>query len=319
MTEFNNSMLSMPHYADLLSVQDTVELEYPVGVTNGVQEATEYGIPNPMRGKTTGHSLPIKPYDRALGWTMMYLRKARMSSIDADVRSAVVDLRTNWQQKLLQRFFKSTGEIVGTTSGASVPFADGGTADSNYVPLPSPDGATFLYTHNHYLRYDTIANAIAPAVKHVQEHGHAGPFDVIAADADAATWAALTTFKSPNWGGIIYRAAEDRAAMSDIGNYFGYVETDHGIARIWLNPRVPTNYFGVFKAYGAGDPRSPLRVRIDPNTGFGWSLVPGNWVNAPTTLAVMYSEYGVGIGEDRTNGVAVYLNASGSYTDPTIS
>src|SRR5574337_2131983 len=73
----NSDMLNAPHYGELFAVQDAVEVEYVVGASNGVEEATEYGTPTPKRGATTGHSLPIKPYDRALGWTMMYMRKAR--------------------------------------------------------------------------------------------------------------------------------------------------------------------------------------------------------------------------------------------------
>jgi hypothetical protein len=36
-------------------------------------------------------------------------------------------------------------------------------------------------------------------------------------------------------------------------------------------------------------------------------------------MAVMLSEYEFGIGEDRTNGVCVFIAANGDYTAPTIS
>jgi hypothetical protein len=321
----NGELLSMPHYGDLFAVQDNIEIEYPVGVTNGVEESSEYSTPTPKRGKTSGHSLPIKAYDRALGWTIMYLRKARRISLDADIRSAMVDIRDDWQKKLLTRFFKSTAEAVGATSGASVPFADGGTADSTYVPLSGPDGQSFLYTHNHFLRYDTIAHAIAPAVLHLREHGHVAPYDLIGSQTDQAVYAALTmatdgvAFHAPAWSDLLLGSQQDRARLGDINQYMGLIETPYGIVRLWLTPRVPTNYFGMFKSYGAGDARNPLRVRFDPKVGFGWQLVPGAWVNNPVTLAVMYAEYGFGIGSDRTNGVAVYKAAAGNYTDPTIS
>lgn len=316
----NGSLLSMPHYSSLFSVQDNVEVEYPVGVVNGYEDATEYGTPSPQRGKVTGHSLPIKAYDRGMGWTMMYLRNGNARRIDADIRSVVTDSRSLFQLKLLQRFFKSTAENVGATTGASVPFADGGTADANYVPPVAANGKTFLSTHNHYLRVDTIANAVAPAILTLSEHGHTAPFDIIASEADNATWAGLSKFKAPMWSEVAYMASTtERAQIPDVGTYIGFLETTYGIARIWSTPRLPTNYFGVFKDYGPGDSRAPMRMRINPNTGFGFQLVPGNWVNAPTLMAVSYAEFGVGIGEDRTNGVAVYLNAGGNYTDPTIS
>src|SRR3990172_6369834 len=181
----NGELLTAAHYGDLVAVQDNVEVEYPVGVANGVDEATEYGTPTPKRGATTGHNIPIRPYDRALGWTMMYLRNARRNKLSADVRSMFTDARSHYQQKVLTRFFKMEAEIVGATAGASVPFADGAVADANYVPLDSTEGEAFLSSHDHYLRltpYD--AAAVATAVEHLQEHGHQSPFDMFASRAD---------------------------------------------------------------------------------------------------------------------------------------
>lgn len=314
----NASLLEMPHYGSLIAVQDDAALEYNIGVSNGFEEATEYGVPDPKRGKTSGHMLPIKKYDRSLGWTQMYLREARRTKLDADIRSLVVDARNLWQRNILTRFFKMEGEKVGTTANASVPFADGGATDSTYVPPQSPDGETFSASHDHFLRQDAInLTNVTAAIEHLQEHGHAGPFDIIAARADAASWATLV--KNPEWAGIVYRAATDRAAIADITEYFGYIETDYGIARVWLTPRVPSGFYGAFKDYGPGDPRNPLRIRINPNWGFGFNLVPGMYVNAPVQMLLAYTEFGVGVGEDRTNGVCVKIAASGDYTTPTIA
>jgi len=317
----NGSLLAMPHYADLIAVQDNPEVEYPIGVSNGFEEASEYGIPEPRRGATTGHMLPLKAYDRALGWTMRYLRKARRNKLDADVRSVVTDARALWQQKLLTRFFTSTGTTVGTTSNADVPFCDAGATDSTYVPPVSPEGEAFDSTHTHLLEHAALSDAnLAITIEHLQEHGHQSPYDIIAARADAGTWTGLTGYKAPEWPGIVYHAsAVERAGVGEISDYFGYVETDYGVCRLWLTPRVPTAYYGAFKAYGPGDPRNPLRVRIDRNVGFGFTLVDGNWVNLPTHLVVIYTEFGVGVGEDRTNGVLVEIGSGGTYDTPTIS
>lgn len=320
MQAFNREMVSMPHYSELLAVQDDVDLEYPVGVTNGVQDSTEFGRPDPKRGKTTGHSLPVRPYDRGLGWTMRFLRKARITQIDADVRSAVTDLRNHWQQALLTRLFKMEGETVGATANASVPLADGGTTDANFIPPQSPDGENFLATHDHFLRLAALSTTnIEVAVEHLQEHGHVAPYNLIGSKADIATYTGLTEFKKPEWAGLTYREATDRAKIAGIEDFIGYIETDYGLVRVWVTPRVPTAYFAVYKPYGPGDARNPLRVRIDPLTGFGWQLVPGVWLNAPEMMAVLYAEYGIGIGEDRTNGVCVEIDASGDYASPTIS
>jgi len=317
----NGALLDMPHYAGLFAIQDEPEVEYHIGVSNGFEEATEYSTPDPRRGATTGHMLPLTAYDRGLGWTMMYLRKARAIALDADVRSGVADAKDLWQQKLLTRHFKKEGVTVGSTSNASVPFADGGDTDSAYVPPKSPDGEAFTSSHDHFLRQAAISDAnLGTAVETLQEHGHPSPFDIIAARADASSWTGLTGYKAPEWPGIVYHASGvERAGVAEVSEYFGYVETDYGICRLWLTPRVPTNYYSLFKTYGRGDPRNPLRVRISPQVGFGFNLVPGNWVNAPSQMAVLYTEFGVGVGEDRTNGVCVYIHASGDYVTPTIS
>jgi len=323
----NSSLLSMPHYAGLFAVQDDPVVEYPIGVSNGFKEATEYSVPDPMRGKTTGHTLPCKPWDRSLGWTRPYLRKARENRLIADVKSAVADASILWQQQLLTQLFKGVGVTVGSTSLASSPFADGGTANSSYVPMPSPSGETFLYTHNHYLGYSTSGitattfdlSAVNVAVEHLQEHGHASPYDMVISRTDIGSWNAIDNWKPPNWQGISYHSsAVERATFGDVEQYFGAIETDLGIVRVWESPRIPTYNFALYKSYGAGDPRSPLRVRIDPIVGFGFNLVPGNYQNAPLELLLIYSEFGVGVGEDRCAAVIVDLEAS-TWTVPTIS
>lgn len=323
---FNNSLLNMPHYGSLFAVQDNPEVEYPIYTANGFEEATEYSKPDPRRGATTGHMLPLKAYDRSMGWTLRYLQKARRVKLDADVRSAIVDAQDRWQKSLLTRFFSSSSNTVGT-GGADVPFADAGVADSSYIPPKSPDGETFTSSHEHFLdTSDTDITAstfdaamINVAAEHLQEHGHDAPFDVIAARTDQGDFADITGFKPPLWQGIAYQgSATERAMISEIGTYFGYIECDYGIVRCWGTPRLPTENWGMYKSYGPGDPRNPLRVRIDPQVGWGFRLVGGNWANAPIEMLVMYVEYGVGVGEDRTNGVCVDLGA-GTWAAPTIS
>lgn len=317
----NGTLLTLPHYGDLIAVQDTPEVEYPIGVSNGFEEATEYGIPTPKRGDTSGHMIPLRKYDRSVGWTFMYLREARRSKLDADIRSVVTDAKSIWQKKILERFFKVEGETVGSTSNASVPFVDAAATDTKYVPPESMEGKTFASSHTHFARVSALSQAnVETHVAHLQEHGHQAPYDAIISDTDKASWAALSGFKKPEWGGIVYHAsATERAAISEITNYIGYLETPSGIIRLWATPRLPTNYYGIFKTYGPGDSRNPLRIRLSRTVGFGFNLVPGMYVNSPTTLLLPYAEFGVGVGEDRTNGVCVYIAGSGSYVTPTIS
>lgn len=320
--EFNRSMVAMPHYSDLWVPQDNVEIEYAVGVSGGVQEATEYSVPDPYIGKITGHNIPVKNWSRSLGWTMKGLKKRSEGTIIADLTAAVTDMRTHFQQRLLTRFFKMEAEAVGATAGASVPFADGGVSDANYVPLPSPEGKSFLSTHDHYLRHATpLTDAnLAITLAHLAEHGHIAPFEVWGSEADAAEWQALTGWKNPEWPDLLYHANADiRAAIGDIQTYRGFVETPLGVAKVWLSERIPTGYYTAFRTYGTLDPRNPLRMRIDPDYGFGWFLMPGQYVNAPRLLAVLESYYDFGIGADRTAAVFTLNAAAGDYISPTIT
>lgn len=316
-------LLADPLYGNLFSLQTGADVEYPIGQNNdGIQEIGEFETPLPYKGKTTGHSIGLKNYARALGWSMLALRDRTPARLNADIRSVVEDIRNHYRRRILTRFFTMEAWATGATAGANVPLADGGVSDSTYVPPQATDGATFLYTHDHFSRIAALDQAaFETALLNLVEHGYVGPYDVIAAEADAATWTALTGWKPPLWTGIAYQAsATERFVDAEpVYRYHGAVETDYGIARVWLNGRVPTAYFGIFKAFGANNPMNPVRMRYDERYGFGYRLVPGNWVKMPMELAVLWSEYQVGIGEDRTNGVCVRIAASGDYVTPTIT
>lgn len=311
------------HYQDLFSVQDNPDIEYGVYTGGGIKEHTEYSVPDPFYGKTTGHMLPIKMWQRTIGWTFLSLENRRRNQLEADVQVVVTDIRDHFQQRLLQKFFTMEASAVNDTAGASVPFADGGVADSAWVPLQGPQGQTFTNTHDHYLRQAAVSNAnILVQVQHLTEHGHQPPFDMLIANADIATYRALTEFRAPEWQGIVYRdtsSGTDRATLTGIQEYLGYLETADGIVRLWESVRVPTTYSAMWKAYGAGSPQNPMRMRIDPQKGFGWAVVPGNYVNAPLALVALRAEFDFGVGNDRTNGVFVEIDAAGDYATPTIS
>lgn len=313
----------LPHYSTLFNVQDAPEIEYGTFTGGGIQEMTEYSVPDPYKGKTTGHMLPIKMFTRSIGWTFLALERRRRNQLEADLNVVVDDIRNHYQQKVLTRFFKMEADAVGDTAGASVPFADGGVGDANWIPLRSPEGVEFDASHDHYLRVATLDTAaIVAAVKHLKEHGHQPPYDLIGADLDAATYQALDEWRAPVWNGIIYRdtsAGTDRASLNGIEEYDGYMETTAGVVKIWFTPRLPTGYFGIYKDYGPGADGAPCAMRINPKLGFGWQMVPGNYVNSPLNLGVLRSEFDLGIGKDRTNGVFTKVFASGDYVTPAIS
>ena len=325
----SNEMLTMPHYSGLFSVQTEAELEYATGTANEWQEASEFTPPDPVLGATTGHMLPIKPYDVGLGWTYMYLRKARQATMQAHIQTVVHSGRNLWQKAALTRLFTATANTIGSTS-SDLPFAEGGSADSTYVPVPSPEGNTFLYTHNHYLGSSTTGitastldqSAVEVAIYHLYEHGLRAPFELVGAEVDATEWANaenVTGWKPPLWQGVAYQqSAVERMQSGDIQNYVGGIETKYGMVNVWLSPRIPSDNFAVYKTFGAGAMQNPLRMRIDKTTGFGFRLIPGIYVNAPATLVVGWAEFGFGVGPNRCAAVLVDVGAS-TWAAPTIS
>jgi len=303
----------------LVAFQDNPEVAYPVGtMASGVRPSGEYSDAIPFRGKISGHMLPIQAWERALGWTRVGLLKANQQQLDADVRSAITDIKLHWQKAALQRLFKFEADVVGST-GKSPGFADGGAAIGDYAPPPSPRGEKFATTHNHYLRKDDITDAnVKAAVYHLWEHGHPKPYTLVASEADRAKFAALDGWVKPAVPGVQVALTETRAQATDLTPFDGYYDAGElGLVQVRFAPLVPAGYFGIYKDYGVLDPRNPLRVRWDSNIGVGWSLWPGQDFGK-RALAMFYAEYGFGVGEDRTNGVLVKIAGSGDYTTPAI-
>lgn len=316
----NGQNTADPLLAGLISFTDDAALEYGVGVSNGFEDHTEYSQPNDKRGKTTGHMLPLKAYDRGLGWTWDFLRKARRVQLDEDVASALRDLKNIWAQKLLTRLFKSTYDVVGS-SGRSVCLADGGTADSAYVPQPVPDrGGTFLYTHDHIVPLSGITQAnLETAVGNVYEHGHDGPYELLISHADISAWTNTTNVTGyvPRPDPLLrYGNAVDLANVGP--EYIGAIETDYGVCRVRATGRLPTAFWSVYKSYGPLDQRNPLVVRRSPDFGANCTLLKGEGIREfPLEHAILFTEFGAGV-RDRI-GAVVVKNHADTYADPTIS
>ena len=315
----NADIQADPLNASLMSVTQDMMSEYAIGVSNGFQAHTEYGKPDNKRGGTTGHMLPLDGFDRGIGWTADFLRKARRAQIDADIANAIADLKNLWQQKLLTRLFKSTYTAVG--SGRTMPLADGGTADSTYVPLPRPDrGGTFLYTHDHITPLNGITQAnLTTAVANLWEHGYDAPFDLLVSYADLASWVATATVTGfvPKASGLIrYGMTADLAQVG--GDYVGVVDTDYGECRMRASGRIPTTYWAAYKSFGPLDSRNPLMVRVDPTYQENAFLksAAAQMVD-PLAECIVYVEFGVGVA-NRIGAVAA-MNTAGGYSDPTIS
>ena len=328
-----NSELQSGYLAGAMSLTTEPGVEYPDGTTNGTSDETEYAQPDAQRADITGHMLPLRGVDRKLQWTQRFFEEARQTHIDADIASMVRDFRQTWDQRRLARHFNSseeTGRSVGLgASGVSVPLVNGSVkaiggaaSDVPYIPMPMPDrGGTFASSHSHFLRLNGITQAnVETAVKTLWEHGHDAPFELVVSLTDVGDWTNTTNvtgYKERADPIIQYGSATNLAAVTDL--YLGAITTKYGACRLVASGRIPTKYWTLFKTYGPLDRRNPLRVRYDDFFGFGVRLVTTTVALYPLAGAVGRMRFGVGIGEDRTNGVCVYNHASGDYVNPTIS
>jgi hypothetical protein len=315
----NGQLMTQPTIASLASPTSEMIVEYPNGVSNGFVAATEYGVPDAKRATVTGHMLPLLPFDRKFEWTWMFLQKARRSQIDNDIASGMADLRNLFHKAVLTRLFKSTYDAV--ASGKSAPIADGGTADSTYVPPMVPDRATaFAYTHTHLGRLDGITQTnLETGVAHVWEHGYDAPFDLLVAQADVGSWRNTTNVTGFVANRLPLISYGDSETLANAGpEFIGVIETQYGPVRVRASARIPTKYWAVYKSFGSSDARNPLLVRYNPRYGVGAVLLAGDHIRQyPLENAMLYTEMGVGV-NDRVAAYICYNHTTGSYTDPTI-
>ena len=103
----NGGLLTDPIVSSLISVTDQMALEYPTGVSNGFETHTEYSQPTAKRRDNQRMLEPVD-LDRKPSWTFDFPRKARRSQVDADIASALADLRRRGSGTIIQRLFKST-------------------------------------------------------------------------------------------------------------------------------------------------------------------------------------------------------------------
>jgi hypothetical protein len=323
------SLYSDPLYSSLVSYTDmpTVE-EYGQGTGNGFAEYTEYGRPDAARASTEGHMLPIKPYDRATAWTWYYLRNARMNQIEADIADVVLDMENLWRVKILTRLLQrgdDSGAAKGLgTGGLSPGFATtAGSTGVDYIP-PAVGGVTFASTHEHYVAIagGVFTAAVFADVKaELLEHGHRPPYNLIIGQSDETTVRGLTGFVPVSSMGINYSTSTELAS-------FGADYTDNGynigvLSDVYIRVVVgiPQYYAFGWKSYGANSQRNPLRVRTSKGVARPEWLVQqdprSNGSGAyPLQYASVFTEFGVGVGSDRTNGTPRYVN-NASWSDGT--
>lgn len=326
----NGDLGSDPLWSTLLSFTDQPEVEYRVGGTGGMEPHTEYGRPDPQRAATEGHMLPLRKWDRALGWTWDYLKDARMDQVRADIALAIQDVRDKWRTQILGRVLTrgdDSGVFYGLgTSGYSPGFATTAASTSvDFVP-PTWGGTAFTSTHEHYVGISGGAFTVAAfqdIKAELREHGHQPPYDVLIGQADETTVRGLTGFVPVAQQLVAYGTTTSLATFGaepdDINGtyYIGMLED----CRIRVVPGIPQYYGFGYKSYGANNPRNPLRVRLERGrsrpTFYAMTDPRAGNATTPIQYLMFYGEFGVGVG-DRTNGTPRYVNNT-TWADGTPS
>jgi len=316
----NADLMADPIIGSLVCENPEQTVEVGTGVSNGFVDHTEYGLPDGQRGKTTGWMLEPVSKDYKFSWTWDFLRKCRRFQIDNDVQVGMDELANVWEKTILQRLFKSTYTAVGS-AGKSMPVADGGTADSTYVPWNLPARATaFAYTHDHRQNLNGITQTnLETCVAHLWEHGIDAPYDLLIAQADVASWSNTT-----NVTGYVKRADDmirygTQTDLASVGpGYIAAIETSvYGPVRVRASARIPTTYAVLYKSYGSGDSRNVMRLAPGPLGGLGAVLLAGQYMRQyPLENALLFLEFYLGI-QDRI-GAVLFKNTAGGWSDPTI-
>jgi hypothetical protein len=323
----NAELRSDPLWSSLVSYTDEPGVSYRVGTSNGFERFTEYGRADAKRAETEGHMLPLVSYDRMLGWTWDYLRKARLFDIEADISDAIKDARDRYRVSILTRVLKrgdDSGDANGLgTSGYSAGFATAAASTSvDFVP-PAYGGTTFTSAHEHYVGIagGAFTNAVfVDAKDELREHGHEPPYEFVIGTADEAAVVALSGFIPVRNELVQYGSSTTTSTLGNMADMHGsyYIGT-HSDFAIRVVRGVPQYYGFAWKAYGPNSQRNPLRVRLqknqtalqvmamtDPRAGSG---------AYPLQNLMLFLEFGVGVA-DRTNGTARYVN-NATWADGT--
>lgn len=313
----NAELYADPIWSSLVSYTDQPDVEYRVGNANGFERFTEHSRADAKRAQTEGHMLPLKAFDRALGWTWNYLRQARMSQVQADIADAIQDARDVWRKTILQRLLKrgdDSGVADGLgSSGLSAGFATAsGNTGVDFTP-PAFGGNTFTDSHEHYVGASSLSNTVFSAAKtDLRHHGHEPPYYWLASPTDEAAISGLTDFVKVANTNIKYGNGVDLATIAQASITPGVYPLGviHDFV-VWVMPGMPQHYGFGWKTYGPNSQRNPIRIRLQKGQSQpGVVAMPdprsGNaaW---PLQYMMLFLEFGVGVA-DRTNGTTRYTN-----------
>lgn len=331
----NMEMLSA--WGDLVFITEEDMMEYPNGGTTGdMPELTEMDLAELIKGETTGHMIDLKAHGDGIGGSWRYFEDMRQATLAASIRQIVQRGRNLFEKKVLTRCLTDDVNTLGS-NGVDVGFCDASGGSVTFAPV-AYGGESFATTHTHYLGIDSDSKGfddlLEEMAEHLLEHGHMAPFTVKVSSADVTSYHALADFAKPITDRIIVvdqgggtnnrffeRGSVESPGMSGAGFYIGSYQSSRGEMRLYATSRIPTGYAFGFKSYGNNNAKNPIAVRVRPSVGFGFFIneIASNNDRFPIARIQVEFEFGVSVGEDRTNGVAAFRDSSGNWTDATIS
>lgn len=312
-----------PLMAELMYVTDDMQTEDFGPVAFEVNEAGEYTVARPQQ--TGGHKvfmLPIRKYDVSTQWTEEGLLTMSDRSIDVNLDSILLGLRTRARKEFLRRLFSDAEVPIDVNATATNPgFAGSGTG-SNAFTRAYPDGSSSSGI-SHYIR-DTTANrmaAIRSARTKIRKWYPEAIVDLLPTEtfltnllADAAiTGGVGTTWVTP--GSSLVRPPETAAeALVDPNKYVGVIDGNIRVRKAITD--FASDHALVFVSFGNLSDQNALAWRFDPL--FGRQAYLRSRSMFPLDQSIVLWKFGVGV-SNRVAAVPIYIAASGSYTPPTIN
>jgi hypothetical protein len=315
----------------LFGITEEIAMEYEDGGANvEMDELTDIDDMVAVQGTTIGHMLPLRYFGNAVGGSKRAFRDIRSAQVMAQIAAIARRGRNRFERQLLTRFFSNAEEAIGA-GGYSVPFVRGTGGAIDFTPV-AYDGVAFANTHNHFIGYNlstplTMADVLEGDALALAEHGHPSPYTALVSRADIALFGALTN-KVQLVEGILQIVrggattgpqfyADGQQTLERIGSY----QSNLGLIELIASGRIPTGHVGMTKSYGVNDARNALAIRVHPLRGFGLMVVPETSLDDdfPIKKLDVDFEFGIGVGMDRTNGVASFLVAGGTWAAPTIT
>jgi len=278
-------------------------------------EDDEYTMPRPQLVERAGHMYAIKGWNVSLQFTEDGLEGMSQTQILNNIDNALLGLRMKQRARTLHRLFSNAEiRVAKGTTATSPGFAGSGTGSNVFVGASYPNGDALPGSYTHYFR-DTTANR-ATAIKAARNRlkmWHAGPFDLIASQAEVDAISGLADFVSA--GSELIRAGSGVSeAQIDAARFVGVYDKD---IRVWQPvTEFTTAHIAIVKSYGALNAMNPLVWRYDAAIGRGAYVRSRSLY--PLDQAIVRQRFDISV-RDRTQACLVYLAASGDYTAPTVT